>query len=1218
MQLLSPLTPPLPTFLLMLPPSSETTPLLLTHPSSILHSHAHHHPHPHHKSYLSVYSRSLCFFLTLTLLFITAYYLIHRYLFPLPPNPLKSPSDPHTYAYVTLPNALPTLLISSPTTPFSAAALSVSTGYYNDPTSIPGLAHFTEHMLFKGSDRYPDDSAFFSYIEEHGGAANAYTKEEETNFYFRITPPALQGALAIFSRFFIAPSFSPQRIEREIHAIESEHRLRLMDDDRRRYEILSLSSSPASPLHHYGTGSFDTLNRTDIRAHLLAFQKSHYSANRMRLVVLGVESLDELERMVREAFTDVPNRQLEPPVYQSLPFPTDESLRKIVYIEPVMDSHILTLYWQSPSQRSNYLVSPSAYLSFLLSHKSEGTLQHQLKSKGWLKFITASDEVDASAFNLYHVRVGLTDQGLAHVDEIITALFEYFHLILQTGITPTISSQIIDIERLTWLYGTPGELSHWVSSLASRLQVKEVEDVLGAPDRRHFDEAVVRQFIGGLQAKSVLILFSSSNFTSHDFVRSERERYYDIPYLTYDVPEHAIERWQRTFERGYEVEGAITTTSPPHTYCSLLLPRPEAVFSQPAADHWPFSLPSANPFISHSFTLLPAPSSPGPFDDEPLHLLRDDNITRVWWRPDYHFQLPLSYFFLEIRSPLLLSTPSNQAAAQLYAALVTESFTSEGYHATLAGYLWSVNAVPSAIRVQVSGYAEQLPAVLTRLFAHLVNPTMDEGRFFTVKDLLLSHRDNIFLAMQPYDHALYLAQLITEQHKYADAVITDHAEGLTVGAIRQFIPTLYSDCYFEFYGYGDVDSTSALHQADYLIRMVHSTGAHALGKHHASYHVYDVPAGRYLYQWVDPHNVNPNSAVYVSIFTSSYHAMKNSAAMSLLHLLIQPFCFERLRSQQQLGYVVRCLNTIHYNTVQSFDVLVQGAEYDAAVIDEKIEEMLIAFEDVLVHLPPSTFHTARQTAYTLHMALPPSMPVAAQTDWSHIVGLDHHFNRSRMEAVDVLNLTQSDIIAFYRRHILPNEDRRRVSVEVWGGRGEGVRLPGGVASPTAVITEENREGVKEGWRVWERAEGGKRKGGGDRGGMRGSTRWTAFSSGRRRTRTRRGSQHMRIGSHNTAAAAVRSLGPCPSRVPSTAALPPHPPPRPHPPPPPQGGRGGRSYMWRAAWRREAVMEGREVGLMNSVAVQGRGDCWWRGRPKVRSGGGREGAGAAFDGRGAVG
>ena len=1042
---------------------------------------------------LSALWRSCCVFVTALLGFMLLSYIAHRYLLPSSRQVLKPPSDRRLYSYLTLSNGLPVLLISDPESPTAACAMSVGCGFYNDPASVPGLAHFTEHMLFMGSSRFPSEQAYFQYVSEQGGSANAFTKEEETNFYYRLQAAGLSGSLDIFAQFFISPAFAASHIAREMHAIDSEHRLRVMDDDRRRYEILALSSSPRSPLHHYGTGSFDTLNRSDIRDRLRDFHSQHYSANRMRLVVMGRESLPELALMVSPVFSAIPNTEVQPPVYASLPFPSSSSqpnessyTGKIVFIEPVRDSHILSLYWQCASQQHRYLQSPSAHLSFLLSHKSEGTLQHQLKSRGWLKFLTAGDEVDASSFLLYHVRLGLTDSGLQHVDEIVTAVFDYLHLVRTQGVTAAVAQELIDSERLSFLYSSQPELGHFVSAIASRMQTREVEDLLLSPDRRRFDAKAVQAFASSLTADGLLMLFSSSNFSAADFADAAVEKYYQIPYRSFDIPQQAMDRWRSVLETGRQ-HGNLSEAGKRRadSFASLLLPHPAAPQPGLPAERWPFSLPPPNPFISHTFDLLPASETGSDADGqqegvEALHLLRDDNATRVWWRPDISFDLPFAYFFLEIRSPLLLSTPKTQAQAQLFAALVTESFTSTGYQAQLAGYQWSVTAVPSALRLTVSGYAEQLPAVLSRLFMHLAAPTLDVDRFFMVKALLLSHRDNIFLSMQPYDHALYLAQLITEQHKFPDALITQHAELLTPASIHAFIPTLFSDCFFELFAYGDITASASLSHADFLISLLNSSGSQAeqAGKHRAAYHVYEVPPGRYLYQWWDRHNRNPNSAVYVSIFTSSYHAVRHSAALALLHLLIQPFCFDRLRSQLQLGYVVRCINTIHYNTVQSFDVIVQGAEHSPADMDEQVELMLIAFHDALADMSEPVFRTARQSAVLLHSAPPASMAAAASTDWSHIVGLDHHFNRSAMETAALRNLTHAELLSFYRAHILPNEGRRRVSVEVWGvGAAEEQLpppLPAGVAAPTAVITEESRERVKDEWRVYERIPKGKK------------------------------------------------------------------------------------------------------------------------------------------------
>ncbi|PNH06712.1 Zinc-metallopeptidase, peroxisomal, partial [Tetrabaena socialis] len=78
---------------------------------------------------------------------------------PLPKPPtddlIKPANDDHTYRHLVLPNRLRVLLVSDPTTDKAGAAMDVAVGSLSDPDSFPGLAHFTEHMLFYSSEKYP-------------------------------------------------------------------------------------------------------------------------------------------------------------------------------------------------------------------------------------------------------------------------------------------------------------------------------------------------------------------------------------------------------------------------------------------------------------------------------------------------------------------------------------------------------------------------------------------------------------------------------------------------------------------------------------------------------------------------------------------------------------------------------------------------------------------------------------------------------------------------------------------------------------------------------------------------------------------------------------------------------------------------------------------------------------------------------------------------------
>ena len=64
----------------------------------------------------------------------------------------------------------------------ASASLAINVGSFNNPSSRPGLAHFVEHMLFLGSDKYPDEGSYSEHVAANGGAVNAYTEFEWTNF----------------------------------------------------------------------------------------------------------------------------------------------------------------------------------------------------------------------------------------------------------------------------------------------------------------------------------------------------------------------------------------------------------------------------------------------------------------------------------------------------------------------------------------------------------------------------------------------------------------------------------------------------------------------------------------------------------------------------------------------------------------------------------------------------------------------------------------------------------------------------------------------------------------------------------------------------------------------------------------------------------------------------------------------------------------------------
>ena len=140
---------------------------------------------------------------------------------------IKSPNDKREYKLIILSNKMRCCLISDMKADKAAAALDVHIGAAHDPKPLYGTAHFLEHMLFQGTEKYPNENDYFEYIKNHGGYANAFTAVEDTNFHFECSNKGFEGGLDRLAQFFIGPCFSENSSEREVKAVDSEYKMTL-------------------------------------------------------------------------------------------------------------------------------------------------------------------------------------------------------------------------------------------------------------------------------------------------------------------------------------------------------------------------------------------------------------------------------------------------------------------------------------------------------------------------------------------------------------------------------------------------------------------------------------------------------------------------------------------------------------------------------------------------------------------------------------------------------------------------------------------------------------------------------------------------------------------------------------------------------------------------------------------------------------------------------
>lgn len=226
---------------------------------------------------------------------------------------IKSKSDSRVYKHLKLANKLECLIVSDPEADKSAASLDVRVGCSLDPKPLYGTAHFLEHMLFMGTEKFPSENEYTEFIKNNGGSDNAYTSLTDTNYYFDISNEAFAEALDRFSQFFKKPLLNENSAEREMKAVDSEFNQSLQSDAWRFFSLMQENCNPEGLLNRFNCGNIESLKQEGIRESLLDFHKKWYSSNIMKLAIVSNKDVETLEKLVTELFTEVPNKDVVVP-----------------------------------------------------------------------------------------------------------------------------------------------------------------------------------------------------------------------------------------------------------------------------------------------------------------------------------------------------------------------------------------------------------------------------------------------------------------------------------------------------------------------------------------------------------------------------------------------------------------------------------------------------------------------------------------------------------------------------------------------------------------------------------------------------------------------------------------------------------------------------------------------------------------------------------------
>ncbi|KAL7290058.1 hypothetical protein TKK_0015787 [Trichogramma kaykai] len=906
-------------------------------------------------------------------------------------NIVKPQNDKRDYRALILNNKMKVLLISDKETDKSAASLNVGVGFLNDPKDIPGLAHFCEHMLFLGTTKYPNVNEYNQYLSYHGGASNASTYMDHTNYYFDVDPEYLEGSLDRFSQFFVSPLFTESVTEKEITAVHLEHEKNLASDT---WRLDQLDKSSANPNHVYcrfGTGNRETLQinpkekNIDIRQALLDFHSKYYSANIMALSVLGKETLDELETMIMSMFSDVPNKDIELPRWPEHPF-TEEHFKHKWSAVPVKDIRNLSVTFPIPDLQEHFRSSPLHYWSHLLGHEGKGSLLSALREKGWCSSLMAGKRSSARGFDFFSVFVDLTEKGIHHTDDIITMIFQYIKMINEEGPVEWVYNEYRDIANLNFRFKEKSQPRNWVKITVSALSEYPIEEVLTGPRLiNEWRPDLIKDLSKYFVPEKVRVSVISKHFES---IVDSVEPLYGTKYKMEKIPEETIQKWSKV-----ELNKAL-------------------------------AMPEKNEFIPSNFAIKPM----GQLEKFPV-IIEDTPFIRLWYKKDDEFLLPKAVMTFDFVSPLAYMDPLNSNMTYMFVQLFRDSLNEYAYNADLAGIKWELSNSKYGMNLVMSGYDHKLDVLLEKVMERLMNFDYEEERFEILKENYIRNLKN-FEAEQPYQHvAYYLAVLLSEQ-VWVKNELLNATPLLTYERVRQFAPLLMSKMHIESLIHGNFTRDEALRMGKIVENKIISNLPDLtplLPRQMVLYREIKLPNGsHYVYEINNKHHKSSCTQIF---WQTGLQTTESNMKLELLAQIISEPCFNKLRNEQQLGYIVFS-GVRRTSGVQGLRCIVQSNRHPQYV-DDKIEDFITDIKKLLINMKDEEFSKHVESLATRRLEKPKVMSSQTSIYWNEIGTQQYNFDRMNIEVAYLRTLTKQQIIDFYNTYVwCESEHIQKMSIHV--------------------------------------------------------------------------------------------------------------------------------------------------------------------------------------------
>lgn len=890
--------------------------------------------------------------------------------------------DNRRYQHSTFTNGLQVINVEDPRAVQAAFSVAVTAGQLDDPVELPGLAHFCEHMLFLGTDKYPDPSGYDKFLAQQGGVTNAYTDLELTNYFTQVSASAAEATLDRLADFFRAPSFNTTFVEHEVHAIDSEHAKNVQNPSNRAVGVMLSLASPESPLSRFHVGNLQTLyewpkgNNTDTVEALRVYFHSNYCPSRMRVVTFGPQPLHEQLRFSVDKLGDLESgsdacqnarRSWSSPE----PWPS-ERLGKWVTMLGTQPQASLWLHFPLPDTTGDYKSQPLAYIQHVLMYGGEGSLRRVLQDElGLVTEFQAMGQGSSSGMQFFVVST-LTAKGREHPELVMDAVFAYLGALRRGGVDESLYRSLRDVTRLEWDWAAPQDGMAFVSSLSKSMTMYPPESVLGGNALIHdIDTDLVTSLLGRLQPDNMNVGFvdpAAFNSTGAEEAKVQTLPHYGVRFSVAALGEQlpdAAQRWAAWLS-GNTSEAEVKSQLQERAHAAGLRGNYSLPVPPTAVQNVPTEL-SLDAMHAPAVDLFEAGPDQRLFGPEPesLHASREEvegndaaiallhaQDPEVWYRRGWVTTSPKASLKLTFRPIRADGAPEASATdvvrLQLYSLLLSHAMEPKVVDLENAGCNFGITVSSSELSFEFSGFTPVMPALIHTALAEFNsfnNGTVkvDAGTFERMSD---ASRDQLgTYDKMPIEYALVDRNLLITKGPYSRTESLSAINNVTLGKAVSSVNELLLSQPLKLTSLvmGNLNESEGRRMVSSIADGIQLPSAAALLSVNTSSRAVErmarivnisAPVEARL---LSPREGDDNDAVVVSLI-HGVGDIKSRVLLSILGDLLHSVAFDYLRTDLQLGYVVDGGAAIAAN-VQYVSAIVQGTRLHADQVEAAIEHV---------------------------------------------------------------------------------------------------------------------------------------------------------------------------------------------------------------------------------------------------------------------------------------